>query len=393
MMGANNSFAWLCNHFALFKASSKSLHSIKIKPTLEYVVTQTAVPFMQLRGGSSKGLYFLASDLPADEMVRNELLLAAVGRDNSQIDGLGGGQPLTSKVAIVSKSNRLDADVDFLFIQVVVGQNRVDSTPNCGNILAGIGPFSIESGLIDVTGSETLITVNMLNTDKRCELSIQTPDGQVSYQGNQRIDGVPGTSAPIVCNYLDVAGAVTGALFPTKNLTDIVEGIPVTCVDNGMPVVLVRSSDLGVSGYESPSELNTNQVLKDTLERIRLSVAEAMNIADARNKAVPKMCIVSEPNHGGLVNTRTFIPHHCHESIGVLGAVSVATACITHGTVADSLVDPNYDTHKPISVEHPSGELAVSLDYELRSSELHVRGAGVVRTARLLSKGVLYVSV
>jgi 4-oxalomesaconate tautomerase len=346
---------------------------------------------MQFRGGSSKGIYFLATDLPACEVARSQLLLDAIGRDTSQIDGLGGGQPVTSKVAIVSKAKNSDADVDFLFVQVVVGKNCIDTTPNCGNLLAGVGPFAIEANLVKATSPETLIRVNMINTNKRCDLTVQTIDGKVNYQGSQHIDGVLGTASPIICNYLDVAGAVTGSLFPTNNLQDQLDGISVTCVDNGMPVVLMRAKDLNIRGDEAPSELNSDLQLKARLESIRLAIAPKMNIPNAATKAIPKMCIISEAKHGGVINTRTFIPHDCHPTIGVLGAVSVVTACITKGTIADDLVKRDYVSNQAITVEHPSGEMAVNLEFECKNGVLDIKSAGVIRTARLLSKGVLFV--
>lgn len=353
---------------------------------------QIEIPFMQFRGGSSKGIYFLASDLPETEEARNQAILDAVGRDSTQIDGLGGGNPLTSKVAIVSKSQQKGVDIDFLFVQVVVGQNSVDTTPNCGNVLAGIGAFAIESGLIDAVHPETTVIINMLNTHKLCELVIQTPNHQVNYQGTQRIDGVPGASAPVICNYLDVAGGVTGALFPTGNLVDDVEGVSVTCVDNGMPVVVLRANDLDITGYESPATLNDNQALKDKLEKIRLAIAPKMNIDNAKAKAVPKMCLISSAQNGGIINTRTFIPHYCHTSIGVLGAVSVATVCAANGTVADTLVTSAIDAEMSMAIEHPSGEFAVKLDFELDGNgKPNTKKAGVIRTTRLLSKGILYI--
>ncbi|XPF96372.1 4-oxalomesaconate tautomerase [Colwellia sp. RE-S-Sl-9] len=350
-----------------------------------------SIPFMQIRGGSSKGLYFLASDLPTSESLTNQIILDAVGRDDSQIDGLGGGHPLTSKVAIVSPSKLPNVDIDFLFIQVVVGQNQIDTTPNCGNILAGVGPFAIESGLVTPTDSMTKITVNMLNTNKLCELILHTPNGEINYNGDQRIDGVSGTSAPIVCNYMDISGSVTGELFPTGAVKDNVDGVEVTCIDNGMPVVLVRAEDLQVSGYETPEELNSDQNLKDKLESIRLAISPKMNIENAQSKAVPKMCIISPARYGGLINTRTFIPHHCHSAIGVLGAVSVATACIVKGSVAENYSNGVITPNDPISVEHPCGEFTVNLDFEDDGVIPQINGAGVIRTARLLSKGVLFV--
>ncbi|WP_235869494.1 PrpF domain-containing protein [Veronia nyctiphanis] len=265
-------------------------------------------PFMQMRGGSSKGLYFLASDLPADKESRNQILLDAVGRDIRQIDGLGGAHPLTSKVAIVSPSQREGIDVDYLFVQVVVGENRVDTAPNCGNILAGVGAFAIESGLIDVTESETRVAVFMENTGNRCELVMQTPNGQVQYEGNARIDGVPGTAAPVICNYQDIAGSVTGALLPTGNALDEFHGVEVTCIDNGMPVVVMRAKDLGISGYESCDELNGNDELKSRVEKVRLAAGKAMGIGDITDKVIPKMSLIAPAQHGGHVSSRTFIP-------------------------------------------------------------------------------------
>lgn len=354
-------------------------------------MTQTAIPFMQLRGGSSKGLYFLASDLPMSDTMNAEILLDAIGRDVSQIDGLGGGKPVTSKVAIVSKSLSNDADVDYLFVQIVVGKGQIDTTPNCGNILAGVGPFAIEAKLVEPTSSETCIRVNMLNTNKRCNLTVKTENGQVCYEGDQRIDGVPGKSAPIICHYLDVAGSVTGAMFPTKNLTDNVCGIKVTCIDNGMPVVLIQAQDLNVKGDETPEELNNNSTLKTTLETIRLAIAPKMNIPNPKEKAIPKMCVISRAKEKGIVNTRTFIPHDCHPSIGVLGAVTVASACIIKGTLAEGLVQEQYASNQPIIVEHPSGEITVKLDFERNNGHTSIKSAGVVRTARLLCKGTLFV--
>jgi len=357
-------------------------------------MSQTAIPYMQFRGGSSKGLYFMASDLPADEEARNQVLLEAVGRDARQIDGLGGADPLTSKVAIVSASEREDADIDYLFVQVVVGENRVDTTPNCGNILAGVGPFAVETGLVETSGVETRVHVHMVNSGKICELVVQTPNGQITYEGDTRIDGVPGTAAPVVCNYMDVAGSACGALLPTGNVVDTVDGIEVTCVDNGMPVVVLRARDLGIMGDESPEALNANETLKARLQSIRLQLGPKMNLGDVDGAAVPKMCMISEPQKGGVINTRTFIPYKCHSAIGVLGAVSAATACILPGSVAEGIAQvPETNAGEPLqlSVEHPSGEFSVSLKLDNSGELPQVTKAGLLRTARLLSRGDVFV--
>lgn len=346
------------------------------------------IPYMQIRGGSSKGVYFRKQDLPEDSAERDQVLLTAIGRDARQIDGLGGGNPLTSKVGIVSPSDQDDCDVDYLFVQVVVGENRVDTTPNCGNILAGIGAFAIESGMVAIQSETTTLRVNMLNSGNRCELTVQTPGGQVRYDGDARIDGVLGTAAPVICNYLDTAGSACGSLLPTGNVLDEVDGVPLTCIDNGMPVVVLRAADFGKTGYESCEELSQDKAFRQRLEAIRLQVGPLMNLGDVSNKVVPKMSLIAAPQQGGHVATRTFIPHNCHAAIGVLGAVSVATACILPGSVAEGIaVIPSGNT-KAMSVEHPSGEFSVELQLDKQGQ---VISAGLLRTARLLSRGELYI--
>jgi 4-oxalomesaconate tautomerase len=351
---------------------------------------QTAIPFMQLRGGSSKGLYFKASDLPADPALRQQVLLAAMAGvgpgDKRQIDGLGGGDALTSKVAIVATSQRAGADLDYEFIQVVVGGNTTDDTQNCGNILAGVVPFAIEAGLLQAAEGETRARVFMTNSDSICEVIVQTRQGRVEYTGAARIDGVPGTAAPVICHYHDTAGSACGALLPTGHLADVIDGIRVTCIDNGMPVVLLRAVDLECTGYETPEQLNANVQLKQRLESIRLQAGPLMKLGEVGSKVVPKMSLLAPPRAGGVVHSRTFIPHVCHAAIGVLGAVSVATACVLPGTVAEGIaVLPTDSTI--YSVEHASGELSVTLEIDFRGSNPEVRSAGLLRTARLLSRG------
>jgi 4-oxalomesaconate tautomerase len=351
---------------------------------------QTAIPCMQLRGGSSKGLYFRASDLPASPQLRQRVLVAAMagngGDDPRQIDGLGGADPLTSKVAIVSISRRPNADLDYEFVQVIVGKDAIDGTQNCGNLLAGVVPFALEIGLLRTLPGETSARVYLVNSDSICEVVVQTPDGYVEYAGDTRIDGVPGTAAPVRCNYFDVAGSACGQLLPTGSPVDAIDGVNVTCIDNGMPVVLIRATDLGRTGYEAPSALNADTELKSRLERIRLQVGPMMNLGEVAQKVVPKMALIAPPRSGGVVHTRTFIPHVCHAAIGVLGAVSVATACVIPGTVADGVaVQPSgTDIY---SVEHPSGEFSINLEIGRTDGRPVVRRAGLIRTARLLARG------
>jgi len=343
-----------------------------------------SIPYMQIRGGSSKGIYFRAADLPDDEQARDPILLDIVGRDEHQIDGLGGANPLTSKVGIVSPSARDDSDLDYLFVQVVVGENRVDTTPNCGNILAGVGAFAIESGMFAVQGEQTRVRVYMVNSGNRCELLMQTPNGWVEYEGDAHIDGVPGSAAPVICNYLDIAGSACGQLLPTGNQRDEILGVPVTCIDNGMPVVVIAAAELGKTGYESCADLEADDKFRARLEAIRIEAGKLMNLGDVRDKVVPKMSLISAPRAGGQVNTRTFIPHKCHAAIGVLGAVSVATACVLAESVASGIATLPEGRQKNVSVEHPSGEFSMELSLDENDN---VIGAGLLRTTRLLSKG------
>jgi 4-oxalomesaconate tautomerase len=348
---------------------------------------------MAMRGGTSKGLYFLASDLPAATAERDRFLLAAMGSpDPRQIDGMGGADPLTSKVAVVSPSSRADADVDYLFLQVVVDEARVDPNQNCGNILAGVGPFAIERGLIAAGSIATPVRIHMVNTASIAVAKIQTPGGRVAYEGDARIDGVRGAAAPIPIDFLDIAGSSCGALLPTGRPKDIVEGVEVTCIDNGMPVVLIRAADLGRTGYETPDALEVDAELKARVEAIRLSCGPLMNLGDVTHKTVPKMCLIAPPQHGGAVSTRNFIPKRVHKAIGVLGAVSVATACALPGSVAEDVAILEKDTWPlRLDVEHPSGFFTVELELSITDGAPEVMKAALLRTARKLMDGEVYV--
>ena len=355
--------------------------------------SQTTIPCSIIRGGTSRGIYFSASDLPDDKTTRDKVLLAILGGpDVLQVDGIGGGHALTNKVAIVGPSTSNDVDVDYLFLQVSADTQKVSDAQNCGNILAGVGPFAIDQGMVTATDGETTIRVRMENSNSFCELIVQTPGGEVDYSGDTAIDGVPGTAAAIVCHFLDIAGSATGALLPTGRPADDVDGIQVTCVDNGMPVIVVRAADLGCTGQESPEELDANTGLKTRLESIRLKLGAAMNLGDVTYKTVPKMCLVSPAIDGGLIATRTFIPHVCHRSVGVLGAVSVATACLLPGAVTDGIASVPPGDEKTMDVEHPSGSFCVHMVIdETGSPEKFVKQAGVIRTARTIMRGEVLV--
>jgi 4-oxalomesaconate tautomerase len=345
---------------------------------------ETGVPCMWMRGGTSKGGYFLAHDLPED---RDAFLLRAMGSpDPRQIDGMGGANPLTSKVAVVQKSARPGIDVDYLFLQVFVDKPVVTDAQNCGNILAGVGPFAIERGLVAAKDGHTTVRIYMENTGQVAEARVETPSGLVNYAGSARIDGVPGTAAPIPIIFADTAGSSCGALLPTGNALDVIEGIECTLIDNGMPCVILRAKHLGLTGAESPAELEGNSDLRGKLEAIRLKAGPIMNLGDVSKSSVPKMTMVSPASAGGVISTRTFIPHRCHDAIGVLGAVSVATACLLpKGPAAEIANVPDGD-EKLISVEHPTGEMSVVVSIQGES----VTNAAVLRTARKLFDGVIY---
>lgn len=356
---------------------------------------QTAIPYMLIRGGSSKGVFLHKKDLPNDQEVLEKVLIAimegvGVG-DLRQIDGLGGADSLTSKIAIINPSEQEGADLDYLFVQVMIGKGKVTTGQNCGNILAGVPIFGIEAGMITANKVRTISIVNMLNEGGHCEVSLETPNGRINYAGNTKVDGVPKTGSPIICNYLGLAGSNCGALLPTGNPSDIINDKPITCIDNGMPVVLLRAKDFGLTGYETKEELDADENLKSALEDIRLKAGILMKLGDVSEKTVPKMCLISPPINGGLVNTRTFIPHVCHAAIGVIAAVSTATACIIEGSVAKGIVNPPADVHNPMQLEHPSGQFTVQLTTELKENTLQFTKSGVIRTARLISKGEVFI--
>lgn len=347
-----------------------------------------------MRGGTSRGLYFLARDLPPEGPVRDRVLLAAMGSpDPRQIDGLGGAHPLTSKVAVVSPSTRPDADVDYLFLQVVMDRAEVSAVQNCGNILAGVAPFAIEQGLVRAAEGITKVRIHMVNTGSVAVASVQTPGRVVSYVGNARIDGVPGTAAPVSLDFLDIAGSSCGALLPTGSVRDCVNGVDVSCIDNGMPVVLLRAGDFGKTGYEAPEELEVDGLLKQALEAIRLAIGPRMNLGDVRAKTVPKMCLVAPARNGGAICTRTFIPHRVHEAIGVLGAVSVASACVLPGSTAHELAALPGDTSgtRSYDIEHPSGYFTVELDTVDGGEFVQFHRAALLRTARKLMQGQVFI--
>jgi 4-oxalomesaconate tautomerase len=355
---------------------------------------------MLMRGGTSRGPFFLESDLPQDQTARDRVLLSVMGSpDRRQIDGLGGAHPLTSKVGIVRAGSTAGVDLEFLFAQLQPEADMVDTTPNCGNMLAAVLPFALERGIVKAQGETTTARVLTLNTGMQCDITVQTPNGKVRYGGDARIDGVPGTSAPVAINFLDTAGSVCSSLLPTGRVSDtiVVEGsgigrfsIDATLIDNGMPMVLVRAADLGRRGDEPVAQLNADSELKAKLEALRLTVGPLMGLGDVRGKNYPKMCLVSAPRAGGSIATRCFIPHVCHDAIGVLAAVTVATACVLEGSVVQGLASVPGGLTKTISVEHPTGEFSVELGLDPAHPQNVIRAA-LLRTARLIMRGEVMV--
>ena len=354
-------------------------------------MTRGGIRCMLMRGGTSKGAYFLDTDLPSAVLERDDLLLRIMGSpDPRQIDGLGGAHPLTSKVAVVGTSKDPDADVDFLFAQVNVDKALVDTTPNCGNILAGVGPFAIERGLVNAAEPITRVRVKVLNTGTRAELVVNTRGGRVCYSGDERIDGVPGTSAAIPINFLDAEGSVCGSLLPTGHVTDVIAGVEVTCIDHGMPVVVLRASDVGLKGSESCAEIEAATEALRKVEAIRLEAGRRMGIGDVSEAVVPKMALLSAPEHGGAVQTRSLIPRRCHSAVGVFAAVSIANACVLPGSPVHGLAVLPSGNVKRMDIEHPEGIFTVRL--EMGGTEDHpvVARAGIVRTARAIFDGFVF---
>ncbi|MEY3673324.1 MAG: 4-oxalomesaconate tautomerase [Pseudomonadota bacterium] len=367
-----------------------------------------AVPCLFMRGGTSKGPFFNAADLPADQAQRDRALLAIMGSpDKRQIDGLGGAHPLTSKVGIVSRSTTSGVDLDFLFAQLQPDKDTVDTTPNCGNMLAAVVPFAVETGMVQAVADTTTLRVLTLNTDMQCDITVQTPMGPdgvrfVADTGDARIDGAPGTSAPISINFLDTAGSVCSSLLPTGHVKDRIKVLPtdklqgfepfeidVTCIDNGMPLVLFKASDMGRTGYESADDMNADTDLQTRIEALRLQVSLLMGLGDVRSKNYPKMTLIAPPKQGGALSTRSFIPHVCHDAIGVLAAVTVGTACVLQGTVCEGVAVLKAGAEQALSVEHPTGEFSVVLQTQAADvpGGFEVTQAALLRTARLIMRG------
>lgn len=346
------------------------------------------IPCVLMRGGTSKGPFFLANDLPIDPADRDRVLVAALGAGHRlQIDGIGGGNPLTSKVAIVGRSRRADADVDYLFAQVKVAERMVDTSPNCGNMLAGVGPFAIEAGLVPVESGETTVRIHNVNTGKIIVARVQTPEGRVNYGGDIAIDGVPGTAAPIQMAFLDAAGAKTGRLLPSGVVIERIGGIEVSLIDAAMPLLLIDARDLGKTGHEAPAEIDADRALLERIEALRLEAGLRMGLGDVSSKVIPKPVLMSPPAEGGAVCVRYLMPHSCHTALAITGAVGIATAIATPGTLAERIAGA-ISLPGEIRIEHPSGQLGVRIE---RPDPAAAPVVYVLRTARRLFEGAVLV--
>ncbi|GAB4394877.1 MAG: 4-oxalomesaconate tautomerase [Kiloniellaceae bacterium] len=354
--------------------------------------SQVAIPCILMRGGTSKGPYFMAKDLPSDPATRDQVLLAAMGSpDARQIDGIGGATTLTSKVAIVSPSERPDVDVDYLFAQVEVEASRVDTNPPCGNIMAGVGPFALETGMVQPQGDVSRVRIYHVNIDAKIEAVVETPGGKVNYEGDTAIDGVPGTAAPVRLNFMDVAGSTCGSLLPTGKPIDVIDGIEVTCMDAAMPVMILAAGSVGKTGYETAAELDADKELFARIEKIRRQAGQMMGLGDVADKVTPKVILLAKPRHGGTISSRYFVPHKTHAAHAVTGGICLACCCLLEDGVAAPFVDLPKERPYPIRIEHPSGEIELLLDADPGKGGITLRSAGTLRTARKLMRGEVYV--
>jgi 4-oxalomesaconate tautomerase len=355
-------------------------------------MTQTGIPYLYLRGGTSRGPYFKRDDLPADRDLLSKVLISLIGSGHPlNIDGIGGGSSVTTKVAMLSISTHDWADIDYFFAQVSVEDQLVDYKPTCGNILSGVGPAALEMGLIKPGGNETTIRIRAVNTGARIVATVQTPNGQVDYDGDTEIDGVPGTAAPIELQFMDVVGGATGTLFPTGNVIDEIDNIRVTCLDVAMPMVIARAEDFGLSGYESREELDDNRLFFEKMEKIRLEAGERMGMGDVKNSVTPKFGLLAPAQAGGTICTRYLMPWKCHPTMAVTGSQCLAACILIPGSVADGLARPVSDSPAHVILEHASGQIEVIVDYENGDAGFQLKSAGVLRTARKLAEGKVFV--
>ena len=349
---------------------------------------QTRIPCVIMRGGTSRGPFFLTSDLPGDVATRDAVLLAVMGSPHEiQVDGIGGSHSVTSKVAMISRSKHPGADVDYLFAQVQINESIVDTKPNCGNMLVAVGPFAIEAGLVPAKNGETPVRIFNVNTQSLVEAIVQTPGGKVTYDGGAAIDGVPGTAAPVGINFRSAIGAVTKKMLPTGKALDVIDGVEVSCVDIAMPVVLMPAEAFGKTGHETAVELDADRALLARMEAIRRKAGALMGMGDVSKSVVPKMALLSPPRKGGNIASRYFVPETCHKSHPVTGTVCIASACAIPGTVASRIAPLPPAPQGMTRIEHPSGMIIIDLDADFTGGRQELRRAALIRTARRIFEG------
>ncbi|MEM7404690.1 MAG: 4-oxalomesaconate tautomerase [Pseudomonadota bacterium] len=353
---------------------------------------QVGIPYLFMRGGTSRGPYFRRSDLPEDLDHLAEVLIAAVGAGHSlNINGIGGGAAVTTKVVMLSRSELPNADIDYFFAQVAVDEPLVDYKPTCGNMLSGVAAAAVELGLMPAGDAETRVRIHAVNTGARVEAVIQTPGAQPEYDGDTVIDGVPGSAAPVLLNFQDVVGSVTGALLPTGNARDVIDGIEVTCIDVAMPMVIAKASDFGLTGYESRDELDANRDFYARMEPMRIEAGQRMGMGDVSESVTPKFGLLAPPRDGGAITARYFMPWSCHPTMAVTGSQCLASCLLTPGTIADGMFAAPNDKPTLVRIEHPSGHIDVTVDYEQGASGFQLNSAGLLRTARLIARGEVMV--
>ena len=353
---------------------------------------QTKIPCVIMRGGTSRGPFFHLADLPSDTVTRDAVLLSVMGSPHEiQVDGIGGSHSVTSKVAMVSKSQRPGVDVDYLFAQVEINEQRVDTKPNCGNMLVAVGPFAIDAGLIPAKHGETAVRIYNVNTQSVFEAIVQTPGGEVQYEGKASIDGVPGTAAPVGINFTASIGSVTKKLLPTGRPLDVIDGVEVSCVDVAMPVILMRADAFGKTGYETANEFDADKELFKRMEAIRIRAGVMMGMGDVSKSVVPKISLIARPRHGGTISSRFFVPYSCHKAHPVTGTVCLASACAIPGTIAEKIAGRCKAPQGIIEIEHPSGKIAIDLDADFTGGKQELRRAALIRTARRIFEGTVNV--
>lgn len=356
-------------------------------------MTQTAIPYLFMRGGSSRGPFFNRADLPEDNTTLSAVLIAAIGSGHAlNIDGIGGGNAVTTKVAMLSKSDDDWADIDYFFAQVSVEDRLVDYKPTCGNMMIGVGPAAIEMGLIPATEGETEVRIRAVNTGAKVEATIQTPGKTVNYTGTMKLDGVPGTAAPVALDFHDVAGSSTGALLPTGNAQDTIDGIAVSCVDFAMPMVIAKAQDFGLSGYETREALDANKDFFKRMEQVRLQAGVLMGLGDCTESVLPKFGLVAAPqNPDGTLCTRYFMPWATHPTLAVTGSQCFSACALMAGTVTDGLVRADISSTVDLQLEHPLGKMEVVMALENQDGTMVPVSAGVVRTARKIAEGNVFI--